>query len=136
MSLESILANINKNADIETGKIIQEAKNEADKIIQQAKAEADIVYRNILAIAKADYERNRQQLIVNAHIQRRKILLQTKQELIDIVFKKLKSVIKSDRIKKQQVYIDGVKEVPENMDFYIANLRRDNEAEIARILFV
>jgi hypothetical protein len=62
-------------------------------------------------------------------------LLAAKQELIDAVLEKLKSEIKKDKLKKKQILQDKIQEVPEDMDFYFQNIRRENESEIARILF-
>ena len=55
--------------------------------------------------------------------------------MIDSVFEKLKLTPESNKFKKQQVSADNVKEAPEDVDFYLKQLRQDYETEIARILF-
>jgi len=135
MSLESILNHILSEADTQREKIIQEAKQQRDKIIQEAKLEAEKFYRESLNKEKALLETQKQRLIVNARLDAKKSLLETKQELIDDVFKKLKSALKGDKFKKQQVSLDKVKEVPEEIDFYLSKFRPDYETEIAKVLF-
>ena len=135
MSLESILEHILQQANTEKSSIIQEARLDAERITSAAQQEADILFREIIAKEKAAYENQRQRLIVNARLEQKKNLLSTKQGLVDSVFKKLKPTLKGEQFKKQQVYQDKVKEVPEDIDFYLSKLRQDYETEIARIIF-
>jgi len=135
MSLESIIKHILGEADSHRDKIIQEAKQQRDKIIREAKLEAERLYREAINKEKALAEAQKQRLIVNARLEEKKNLLKAKQELIDSVFKELKSTLAKDRFKKQRVLTDRVKEVPEDIDFYLKKVRQDNETEIARILF-
>jgi len=136
MSLESILDHIIEQADAQKDKIIQEAKQQADIIMLSAQQEAEKLYREIINKEKSLYEAGKQKLIVNARLESRKKVLAMKQALISEAFKELKSEIKKDRFKKQQVLPDKVKDVPEDIDFYLQKIRRDNETEIAKILFV
>ena len=135
MSLESILEHILQQANTEKNSIIQEARLDAERITSAAQQEADILFREIIAREKAAYENQRQWLIVNARLEQKKNLLSTKQGWVDSVFKKLKPTLKGDQLKKQQVSPDKVKEVPEDIDFYLSKLRQDYETEIARIIF-
>lgn len=135
MSLESILNHILAEANTQRDKIIQEAKFAADKIIQEAKQEAEALYQEELNKEKTLSLAQRQRLVVNARLEEKKKLLEAKQELIDNAFEKLKLTLKSDRFKKQQVSADRIKEVPEDIDFYLKQLRQDYETEIAGILF-
>lgn len=135
MSLESILSRIFKEADIQKKRIIQEATLEAERIVKEAQQEAQVLYQNIIARAKASYESEKQRRIVNARLEHRKSLLAVKQESIESVFKKLKSTLKGDKFKKQQVCQDKIKEVSEDIDFYLNNTRLEYETEIAKILF-
>jgi V/A-type H+-transporting ATPase subunit E len=135
MSLESILEHITSEAKAQRDKIIREAGLGADKIIQEAKLAAEKVYQELLDKEKNASLAKKQGLIVNARLEQRKNLLKAKQELIEEVFKKLNPIIKSDKFKKQQVLIDKVKEVAQDLDFYLEQLRQDYETEIARILF-
>ncbi|MDD5004984.1 MAG: V-type ATP synthase subunit E family protein [Candidatus Omnitrophica bacterium] len=135
MSLESILDHIFNAAEAQKQRIIQEAQKEKDGIIQEAKNEADSLYQEIIARAKTDCENQRQRLIVSARLKVRKNLLSAKQELIEAVFNKLKSSLHAGKLKKKQISADGIKEVPEDIDFYLGQLRQDFETQITDILF-
>jgi len=135
MSLESILHHIIKDATFQQEKIMQAAKEEAHKIIQLAKPEAEKLYKEILEQEKSLCERQQRQVMVNAGLESKKNLLAAKQELIDAVFVKLKSTLKKDKFKKQQIAQDKIYEVAEDIDFYLHKIRPDYETEIAKILF-
>jgi V/A-type H+-transporting ATPase subunit E len=135
MSLESILNHILGEADTQRDKIIQEAKQQQDRIIREAKLEAERLYREAINKEKVLAQTQKQKLIVNARLEEKKNLLKAKQELIDSVFKELKSTLARDKFKKQQVLTDKIKEVPEDIDFYLGKIRQDCETDIARILF-
>ena len=135
MSLESILEHILNEAEGEKKKILQEALAQADAIILQAKEEAARLYNSIVAKEKSLHEHHKQKLIVNARLELKKNLLAAKQEIIGEVFSKLKSALKAERFKKEQISYEKVKETVEDIDFYLAMLRQEQETEIARILF-
>lgn len=135
MSLESILEHILNESKIQREKILEDARLEAGKVILQARQEAEALYKDIFEKEKAGYERHRHRLLVNARLEHKKGLLLAKQELIDAVFKKLKSTLRQESFKKEQVLADKVKEVPEDIDFYLSRFRHDHEAEVAKILF-
>lgn len=135
MSLESILSHILDKANTERERIIQEARSEAQRIIKEANLEAEKLYQGILDKERTLYERQKQRLIVNARLESRKDLLAAKQELVDSVFKKLKSTLNKTKLKKQQVAQEKVHEVAEDIDFYLNQIRPDCESEIAKILF-
>lgn len=135
MSLEAILEHIVDEADAQRQKIIQDAKKQAEAIIQDAKKQAEALYKEIMDKEKLRYEKDSQRLIVNARIESKKNLLRTKQELLDIVFEKIKHDIKKSDLKKQKIMHDKIQEVSEDVDFYMKNLRADYEGETARILF-
>lgn len=135
MSLDSILGHILDEANAQADKIIREAEEKATGIIQEAKAEAQKLYQEILEKEKALYEKERQCLIVNARLEQRKNLLAAKQELIGAAFERLKQTAKLDKFKRQVVTVEAVKEVPEDVDFYLVQLRQDYETEISAILF-
>jgi vacuolar-type H+-ATPase subunit E/Vma4 len=135
MSLESILSHILNQAYAQKELITQEAKKEAERITQDAQREAVALYQNIINKASSDYGIQKQRLIVGARLEYKKGLLETKQVLIDSVFEKLKSTFKGDKFKKQQVYADRVKEVPEDVDFFLSKFRQDYESQIADMLF-
>lgn len=147
MSLDSILGHILDEAASQRDKIIQGAHLAADKIIQEAKLQADNIYKEMLEKEKIASLAKKQGLIVNSRLEQRKNLLKAKQDLIREAFEKLKSYLRADKfsrqggipleaVKKQQVLTDKVKEVPQDLDFYLKDLRQDHETEIAKILFL
>jgi len=135
MSIESIINHILDEAGVQRDKILREAKQQAELILQEARGEADKIHQEILAREKSLLEAEKQKLIVNARLESKKNLLKAKQELIDRVIEKLKSEIEKEKFKRYQVLQDKIKEVPEDMDFYLNNLRLEYETEIAKIIF-
>jgi vacuolar-type H+-ATPase subunit E/Vma4 len=135
MSLESILEHIVNESGFQQEKIIQAARHEAARIVQGARAEAEGLYKDIYEQERVVFENQKQKQLVNARLEHKKSLLLAKQGLMDRAFKKLKSILKAERFKKEQVLADRVKEAPENIDFYLARFRQEHETEIAGILF-
>lgn len=135
MSLESILEHILNDAALGREKIIQEAGGQAQTILREARQEADILYQDILRKAGSDDASQKQRRIVGARLEYKKRLLEAKQELIDSVFKKAKSTLKSGVFRKQLVFADKVSEAAADIDFYFSKFRQDYETEIAQILF-
>jgi vacuolar-type H+-ATPase subunit E/Vma4 len=135
MSLESILKHILDEAGLEREKIIQEAKSQHKLLLQEAGQEAEKFYQEMLAREKARYEAEKQKLIVNARLGAKRDLLAVKQELIDAVFEKVKSQLKREEFKKEQIAQDKVRQVAEDLDFYLKRIRPDYETDIAKILF-
>lgn len=147
MSLESILSHIADEAAAQRERIIQEARLAADKILREAKAESASLYQGILEKEKASSLAKKQGLLVLSRLEQKKNLLWAKQELINEVLERLKLGIKSERLsrsggipqwagKKQQVLADRVKETPQDLDFYLKDLRQSHETAIAKILFI
>lgn len=135
MSLESILEHILSQANCQKDKIIETAKEEADKIIQAAKLEADKLFQESLEKEKRLYLAGQQKRLVEAHLEAKRQILESKQELISHVFEKLKAGLDKNRFKKERIASDKVEEVNEDLDFYLNKIRPDYEAQIAKILF-
>lgn len=135
MSLGSILNHIIGEADKEKNNIIQQAQQQAEAIIQQAQQQADGIYKEIINAEKSLLEKEKKKLVVNSNLESKKKLLKSKQEMIDAVFEKLKSTLKKDRLKKQQIFKNRIEEVAADIDFYLDRIRLDNEAELAKIFF-
>ncbi len=135
MTLEPILSRINGEISIEKEKIIQEARQKAQRIIADAKSLAAALYEQVFEKEKDASGRIKQKMIVEARLKARNKLLRTKQELIDIVFSELKSSIKKEKLKKKQVTPDSVRDVPEDIDFFLGKIRLEYETEIAKTLF-
>ncbi|HOX54082.1 MAG: hypothetical protein PHI86_02180 [Candidatus Omnitrophica bacterium] len=135
MSLEAILSHIMNDAKGQRDILLKQANQEKEEILKQAKADAARAYQAILDREKSIFEAEKQKLIVNARLDVRKQLLSCKQELIDSAFERFKSGIKHDIFKKKQIFSDETKEVPEDINFYLAKIRPEYEAELAQILF-
>jgi vacuolar-type H+-ATPase subunit E/Vma4 len=135
MSLDSILGHIINEANSQKEIIIQQAKKQAEEISHSAKQEADKIYQAIISQEKSAFQSQKQKAIVNARLEARKNLLAAKQELMDAVLEQLKFQIGKEKFKKKQILQDRVHEVAEDIDFYLHQVRLDNETEIARTLF-
>ncbi len=135
MSLESIVSRILDEAEKEKEKIVQQARQDKDVILQKAQLEAERIFQEALEKEKAGFAAEKQKLLVGARLETKKGLLEARQELIDEVFVRLKSETKKEKIKKHQVSQSKTEEVPEDLDFYLNNLRHEQEIEIAKIIF-
>ena len=135
MPLDAILNHIIAQGDSRKEKIIQEANQQAQGIIQDAKAEADKLYQEVIDKEKSLYLAEKQKRIVNGRLEAKRNLLRIKQELIDLLFKKLKSQLAKEKFRKKQVLMDKEQDTPEDIDFYLAKIRVDFESEIAKYLF-
>lgn len=135
MSLENIVDHIIRNADIQKETIIEEARQKALNIIIESKKEANVIYEDLIRKEKSLMENQNRKLIVAARLKNRNFLLQVKQNLISESFSRLKSHLGRGSLKKKQIFSDKVKEIPEDIDFYLNKLRADFENEVAKILF-
>lgn len=135
MTLQSIVTHIISEVEAQREGIIGQAIKAKEEIIQDAKTDAEKLYQELLDKQKAIFLSERQKLIVAARLDAKKKLLAAKQELIDNIFEKLKKEIDRDKFKKKQILNEMAQEVPEDLDFYFAEIRRESETEIAKILF-
>lgn len=135
MSLESIISHIVDKTNKEIDEIIQKAKEEKEDIIRQAKEEAKKLYEAKMAEETRFCENLKEKIIVNARLEAKKELLNTKQKLIEEVLEKYKPHINKSALKKTLVKREGVEEVSEKADFYLDKIRLGYETEIAKILF-
>jgi vacuolar-type H+-ATPase subunit E/Vma4 len=135
MSIEAILSQIMNDVDGQRNIILKQANQQKEEILRQARQDADKIYREIIDREKTEIEAEKQKLIVNARLEAKKQLLAAKQRLIDDAFARLKSELKKDAFKKKQISQDGVKEVPEDINFYLSKIRPEYEAKLAEILF-
>ena len=135
MSIESILQRIANNAETQSEEIIRQARQEAAQIFQQAQKEADQTYEVLLTKERFLYAAQKQRAMVNARLEHKKDSLAAKQRLINAVLEKVKQRLGKGRLKKEQITQDKSHEVSEDIDFFLGQLRRDHETEIARILF-
>lgn len=135
MSLEAILSHIMNDANSQRNDILKQANQQKEATLKEARQNAVRIYQEIFDNEKAILEAQRQKLIVSARLENKKQILFAKQELIDLAFERLKSEMKNDKFRKKQISHDGIKEVPEDIDFYLAQIRPEYEADLAEILF-
>ncbi|MBM3252226.1 MAG: hypothetical protein FJZ11_05580 [Candidatus Omnitrophica bacterium] len=135
MSLEAILSQIMNDANGQRNIILKQANQQKEEILRQARQDADKIYQEILDREKSAFEAEKQKFIINVRLEARKQLLCAKQELIDLAFERLKSELKKDTFKKKQILQDGIKEVPEDINFYLSKIRPEYESRLAEILF-
>lgn len=135
MALDSILTRIQDETDAQARAIVQEARLQAEKSVEAGRQEADKLYREIMRAAQNLAAQKKQRALVICRLENRKKILQVKQEILDALFAKTKSELKKNRIKKQVVAAQGCTEESENIDFFLNDLRRDIETELAQMLF-
>ena len=135
MSLESIISRIVNQATKEEERIVADALLGRDRIMDEAAKEAKAIHESRVKKESAACEIRKQREVVKARLDYRKKLLETKQAMIAEVFLDLKKALKDHKVKKEEVYADRTKEVPEDSGFYIAKLMQDYETQIAKILF-
>jgi len=135
MSLESIVNHILDEAKAQREIILKEAAQQAEAILKEAKQQAEALFKEVINQEKTLAEKQRQKILVNARLESKKSLLGARQELLDEVFKDLKTKLAKDRFKKEQIFFDKVQEGALDIDFYLTEIRIDYETEVARILF-
>jgi vacuolar-type H+-ATPase subunit E/Vma4 len=135
MSLESIVERILKEAGGNKEKILHEAHLQAAGLIQEAKKEAESISEGILREAAVRLQSQKQKLIVNARLEKKKALLTAKRRIVEGLFAELKSELAAAGLKKEQVSQDKVHSVPEDIDFYLSRLSNDYEPEVSRVIF-
>lgn len=135
MGIDSILERILNEGKRQQDAIISEAVAQAEKIGVEGQQTAREASRKILGEEVARIAMNRQRRLTAVRLENRKDVLRVKQEIMARLFTELKPALKKKRLKKRQVSIAQVKDVGEDVDFFLARLRQDVETEIAAILF-
>lgn len=135
MSIASILTRIQAEADSQVKTVLCRAQEQAEELLVSAKREAEQLYiQNVDRENKLLAQEN-QRLLVGRRLENRKRILGSKQEILDGLFAELQAGLKKKRIQKLVISPQTSATKPETLDFFIANLRRDSESEIAAILF-
>jgi V/A-type H+-transporting ATPase subunit E len=102
--VSKIIKKIESDSKAEAEEILKEAEETASEILSEAEEKAKTIENEILQRGKREAEQEKQRIIANAKLRARKILLDTKEELIDSVFSKVREEL-SD--------LDKSKEYPE-----------------------
>ena len=87
MSLEKILARIERDAQNEADRIKSRASAAADEVIKKAQAEAEDLRAQALENARSEAEQRKQRIISTARLDLRKAVLAEKQNAIDAAFR-------------------------------------------------
>jgi len=135
MALDSIIAHIQAQAASQAESIMQQAREQEAQLLNDGKTAAEKLYHDLLALEKNRRERQKQRQLVNCHLENRKKILQTKEEILDSLFEKVRTHLQKGKIKKQVVSANEQREIPEDIGFYLDKLRRDFETQIAVMLF-
>lgn len=84
---DSIIEKILSDAKVTSEKTIEEARLKADEIVSSAKSQAEEYKSKEVAVAEASISDILKRKVTVANLEVRKIILQSKQEVIDRVFK-------------------------------------------------
>ena len=133
--MDLILQHILQEAEEEKQKILAVAQQQAAQIITAARQEADTLSRGILQRFEADCFNQKKRNIVNARLQQKTKLLEKKQEFIEAVMARLRQDLEAHKLKKEQVCLHKISQVAEDPVFYLEQLRRDYETDLAAALF-
>ena len=93
MAIEDIIKKIESDTKKEVDLILQEAKARAGEIEDEAKKEIEARDQELLRVSKARAEQRKKQIIVDANLKARNIVMQKKTELVNAVFESLKKKI-------------------------------------------
>jgi vacuolar-type H+-ATPase subunit E/Vma4 len=135
MALDSIIAHIRTQAASQTETIMEQTRRQEAQLLNDGRSAAEKLYRDLLAGEKNRVERLKQHQLVSCRLENRKKILRTKEEILDSLFEKVRTHLQQGGIKKQVVSAHGLRELPEDTGFYLQQLRRDFETQIAALLF-
>lgn len=105
-SLDNMTARIIREAEEKADQIINDAKTEEAKIINEKINDANIKKEEILKKAKLESISKKERVISNAHLQVRNKKLETKQEVIEKIYKE--ALEKLSRLNENK-YLDFIK---------------------------
>lgn len=135
MALDSIIDHIQDTSASQAEAIMQQTREQEARLLNNGRIAAEKLYRDLLAIETKRLERQKQQQLVNCRLENRKKILETKEEILDHLFEKVRAHLQKGKLKKQVVSARKQREVPEDIGFYLEKLRRDFETQIAAMLF-
>lgn len=95
-----ILEKIREDSEKEVERIIGEAKKKSEEIIKKSEKEGKERYEELIIQGKKNAELEKQRIIANARLQAKKLILETKESIIEKTFslaeKKLRDIVSSD----------------------------------------
>ncbi|MBI1882942.1 MAG: hypothetical protein HYS08_01885 [Chlamydiae bacterium] len=86
MSMESMLSNLEQEAELEKKKLHEEAESEAKQILKKAEEEASKIRAEILSKSKRIMDLEEAKAIGNARTQANRLLLEARQKEIEKIF--------------------------------------------------
>jgi vacuolar-type H+-ATPase subunit E/Vma4 len=135
MAIDSILEHILSEGARQREAILRDAAAQAGVIDSAGKQAAGETYLKILHEETERIALNRKRRLIAVRLEIRNDILRAKQEIIDRLFTEWKTTLRKGTFQKQQVSFTRMKAVAENTDFFLTDIRRDFETEIASILF-
>ena len=95
-----ILEKIREDSEKEVERIIGEAKKKSEEIIKKSEKDGKKRYEELIIQGKKNAELEKQRIIANARLQAKKLILETKESIIEKTFslaeKKLRDMVSSD----------------------------------------
>ncbi len=102
MGLETIVSDIRAKAEARAKEIDEEARREVDKILAEAESEAKKIKASREELAKKEIQRLRQQELSSANLEVKRMILNSKKEILDKVYQKTLEDIKNLPDKKNK----------------------------------
>jgi len=134
-ALQPILEHIAAEAENRSQQILSEARAAAAQLRREAEAEAERERQAILTLERKRLAAETQKRLVEARLESRKAVLTAKQEWIDSLFTEVRASLANRSLKKKRITADGSKNVAEDIDFYLAQIRQEIETDLGSILF-
>jgi|YelNatPaOPRAMG01_1025707.scaffolds.fasta_scaffold76166_1 V/A-type H+-transporting ATPase subunit E len=135
MGIEDLVNNILKEAEEKAKKIKESAQREYVRILDEAKKEAEEKKELILKEKKEQIENQRTKIITQANIEKKRIILEAKNQIIDDVFRLVLERIDKEKIPKiKKIYKDKVIEEKLNEQDFFKDLKEKFRIELARFL--
>ncbi len=136
MSLEKILQKIEKDAQLESKKIILENKKKAKQIKENARKEASELAKALLKESEREAQLEASRLITQARLERKINLLARKKDLIEEIINRAfrDENLKEKGLKKKIIFKDGEREEPFDQEKLEEELRPALENYIVEVL--
>lgn len=93
--VEKIVNKINQDARSEASKIVGEAEEEAEKKKNEAESKSEEIYQEIIERYKREAGQEKQRIVANAKLQKRKEILDAREEVIQESFQKAREKLEN-----------------------------------------